>query len=242
MSLKEIYDVAVPENKRKEEHYNYWLSIALRPASILVTAPFVGTKVKPITITKISIISLLLGFGLLSFGMFMCLKIIGWIFFFIWGVLDCVDGNVARCNNMCSPLGGLWDAVGGYTALVTIHFSAGMSDGNFGLQKWLVAYKFPDNQVGVYVTNEYRTYAEQICKLLETFDNYGVARISPIAYYYSLNFMESSDRTRKRNNQSEDWLTEALVLYKNYADGICAVGFDLDDKCLEEFNTQGIVN
>lgn len=119
--------MAVPIHKRKEERYNFWLSLALRPASILVTAPFVGTKVKPTTITKYSVFSLFIGFGLLSFGMKMPLKVVGWFFFFIWGVLDCVDGNLARCNNMCSALGDLWDTMGGYAAMVLIYFSAGIA-------------------------------------------------------------------------------------------------------------------
>lgn len=127
MTVREIYDIAVPKQKRKEEHYNFWVSFVVRPASVLVTAPFVKTKVKPITITKVSIISLLIGFGFLSFGKVMPLKILGWVFFFAWAVLDGVDGNLARCNNMCSALGDLWDTMGGYAAMVLIGFSAGIA-------------------------------------------------------------------------------------------------------------------
>ena len=82
---------------------------------------------KPITITKCSILSLIIGFFFLSFGMSMPLKIVGWIFFFIWGVLDCMDGNIARCNNKCSPLGDLWDTMGGYAAMVLIYSSSGIA-------------------------------------------------------------------------------------------------------------------
>lgn len=127
MRFREIYDIAVPIHKRKEEKYNFWVSFALRPASILATAPFVGKKVKPITITKVSIVSLVIGFILLGFGVTMSYKLLGWCFFFLWGVLDCVDGNLARCNNMCSPLGDLWDTMGGYAAMVFIYFSTGIA-------------------------------------------------------------------------------------------------------------------
>lgn len=127
MKLKEIYDRAVPINKRKEEHYNFWVSIALRPASILATAPFIKPRINPTTITKISVICLLIGFGFVSFGQTVSYKVIGWLFFFLWGVFDCVDGNLARINDMKSMLGDLWDTMGGYIAMVLIYFSAGIA-------------------------------------------------------------------------------------------------------------------
>ena len=54
-------------------------------------------------------------------------SLIGWLFFFIWAVLDGVDGNVARCTNQCSPLGDLWDTTGGYAAMVLIYLGAGIA-------------------------------------------------------------------------------------------------------------------
>lgn len=126
MTLKEIYNIAVPEQKQKEERYSIW-EILMRPISVLITIPFVGTKVKPTTITKISILSLFISFGLLSFGKTIPLKVCGWFFFFIWGMLDGVDGNLARCNDMCSPLGDLWDTMGGYAAMVLMYLSVGIA-------------------------------------------------------------------------------------------------------------------
>ncbi len=127
MTLKDIYDIAVPERKRREEHLNFWLTIALRPASIIIMVPFIKTKIKPVTVTQISIICLLISCALLSFSAGMTLKIIGWIWLFLWGILDCVDGNLARCTNQCSQLGDLWDATGGYIAMLVIYFSSGIA-------------------------------------------------------------------------------------------------------------------
>ena len=127
MKFKDIYDIAVPYRKRREEHLNFLLAIALRPASILVTAPLLKTKVKPITITKISVFFLSLCLGFLSFSNSMKWRIMGWICLYIWGVLDCVDGNLARCTNQCSQLGDLWDTMGGYIAMIVIYFSAGIA-------------------------------------------------------------------------------------------------------------------
>lgn len=127
MTYKEIYDIAMPEKKRKEERWNVWVTIAVRPLSILCTIPFTRTKVKPTTITKWSVIANLLGFFLVAFAQSMTLKLVGWLFFFVWAVLDGVDGNLARSTNQCSSMGDLWDTTGGYAAMVLIYFSAGIA-------------------------------------------------------------------------------------------------------------------
>ena len=127
MTYKEIYDIAMPVNKRKEEFWNIWVTMVVRPLSILCTVPFTRTKVKPTTITKVSIVSNLIGFFLVAFGLNITMAIAGWFFFFIWAVLDGVDGNLARCTKQCSPMGDLWDTLGGYAAMVLIYFSAGIA-------------------------------------------------------------------------------------------------------------------
>ena len=144
MTYKEIYDIAMPEKKRKEERWPLWATIAVRPLSILLTVPFTNTNVKPTTITKWSVLANLIGFFLVAFAQNLTISIIGWLFFFIWAILDGVDGNLARSTNQCSPMGDLWDTMGGYAAMVLIYFSAGIAayfdDGVFMLfdKYWLL--------------------------------------------------------------------------------------------------------
>lgn len=69
----------------------------------------------------------LVGFALLGFGQSVEMRIYGWIGFFVWAVLDCVDGNVARCKGLASERGALWDATGGYMALSLIFFAVGIA-------------------------------------------------------------------------------------------------------------------
>lgn len=126
MTFKEIYDIAVPVAKRKEERFNVWVTVAVRPLSVLVTKPFLGSNVKPTQITAFSLICSLAGFFVLSFAHVMPLKILGWILFFSWAVLDGVDGNYARCTNQCSQLGDLWDTTGGYAAMILMYFACGI--------------------------------------------------------------------------------------------------------------------
>ena len=128
MKLKEVYDRCMPIEKRKKEKMNIWVAWVVRPLSVVCTVPLVNTKIRPSDITILSIIFSFLGFILMSTAVDnMSLKIWGWICFFIWAVLDGVDGNLARCQNTCSPLGELWDAIGGYASMVLIYMAAGIT-------------------------------------------------------------------------------------------------------------------
>ncbi len=127
MTYSEIYNLCMPEKKRKEERYNIWVTLAVRPLSIILTRLFLGTTVKPTTITKWSVFSCILGFFIIAFSSNWIENIVGWFFFFIWAILDGVDGNYARCSKQCSPLGDLWDTMGGYAAMVLMYLSAGIA-------------------------------------------------------------------------------------------------------------------
>lgn len=127
MTYKEVYDIAVPLNKRKEEKWNILANNIFRPISVILTVPLTNSKIKPTTITAISIVSAIIGFFLVSCSRTLELSILGWFFFFAWNILDGVDGNLARCTNQCSPRGDLWDTTGGYAAMVMIYFSSGIA-------------------------------------------------------------------------------------------------------------------
>ena len=126
MTFKEIYDITVPIEKKREEKFNIWVAIVVRPLSVLVTKPFLRTNIKPTQITAFSLLCSLVGFFVISFSHTIPLRIVGWILFFVWAVLDGVDGNYARCSNQCSQLGDLWDTTGGYAAMVLMYFSSGI--------------------------------------------------------------------------------------------------------------------
>lgn len=127
MNYKEIYDIAVPPQKRKEERWNLFGGHIGRPISVLMTVPLTRTSIKPTTVTGWSLIALIIGSVLVSIQYRMSLSIIGWLFFLLWNLLDGVDGNLARCTNQCSNLGDLWDTMGGYAAMVLTYFSAGIA-------------------------------------------------------------------------------------------------------------------
>ncbi len=126
MKYMEIYDRVMPESKRREEKFNFMCRVT-RPISIVMTMPFINTKVKPTTITKISVLSSVISFGLIAFGRSIFPMLLGWFFYLLWDLLDGVDGNLARCTNQCSANGDLWDTMGGYLAMVFVYFGTGIA-------------------------------------------------------------------------------------------------------------------
>ena len=127
MTYQEIYNKCVPAAKRDADKLNVWLYYMVRPLSILATKPLLKTSITPTTVTALSMITTLVGFGLVSFGHSLGWRVAGWFGFFLWAVLDCVDGNIARCKDQCSKRGELWDAAGGYLALSLIFRSSGIA-------------------------------------------------------------------------------------------------------------------
>lgn len=125
VKYRDVYDRVLPESKRASDRQNIVLAKIVRPLSIYLTLPLLETNVKATTVTKISVIASLIGFSLLSFGHNMVLNVLGWVCFFAWAVLDCVDGNIARYKDQCSDMGELWDAFGGYVAMVLTYFGGG---------------------------------------------------------------------------------------------------------------------
>ena len=117
-------------------------------------------------------------------------------------------------------------------------FNRNHSDEKFGFERWIHGYKFPDGQVGYYVDDRYRLYAEKICLLLDKYNNEGVQIIHPIEYYHRYPFFYSESRTFKADadSSSDDWKIEALVLHKEIDGNSYDIGFDLDDKAFLKVN------
>lgn len=106
MTFRQLFELCVPETTRKKERYFIWDGWVLRPLSILFTIPLLKTKIKPTDVTILSVIFSLVGGVLLCWPTDgMLLPILGWSCFFLWAILDNVDGNLARATKQCSEKG-----------------------------------------------------------------------------------------------------------------------------------------
>lgn len=126
MTYKEIFKKAVPQEKKDDDKFAFVSTYISRPISILLTKPLLETDVRATTITKISVASIIVGFIILFIANSIYIQLLGWSFFFLWAILDHVDGNLARFKNDCTLLGDLWDTMGGYLAMVLMYFVAGV--------------------------------------------------------------------------------------------------------------------
>ena len=124
--IKDIAKKTMTEEKRKYAKNDFFAFYIGRPLSYILTIPFLKLNIKPNTISKISFIPPIIGFILIAFGTQMYVKIIGWIMFFLWNLLDGVDGNVARYKEISSKLGAILDSTSGYIAMILSYFCMGI--------------------------------------------------------------------------------------------------------------------
>lgn len=97
-----------------------------RPLSYVLTIPFLYTNISPNTISLISIVPAVFGFLAACAAKTKAGMIASWLMFFLWNLLDGVDGNVARYKKQFSKLGSVYDAMAGYIASALMFFAAGI--------------------------------------------------------------------------------------------------------------------
>ena len=97
-----------------------------RPLSYALTIPFLYTDMSPNTISMISIVPAVFGFLAACFAGSKAGMIASWLMFFLWNLLDGVDGNVARYKKQFSKMGSVYDAMAGYIASALMFFAAGI--------------------------------------------------------------------------------------------------------------------
>ena len=99
----------------------------VRPICNVLSIPLIEADVNPTTITKISSLFPVLAvvsvvFCKNDFGFFLA-----WTLFFVWNVLDGIDGNIARYNDKCTTYGDLWDTATGWEALICFYYFIGFA-------------------------------------------------------------------------------------------------------------------
>ena len=128
---KQIADKTMSGEKRASAKNDIFAFYIGRPLSYVLTIPFLYTKIHPNTISLISIIPQIIGFILFYLAENNTMLVIAWLMFFLWNLLDGVDGNVARYKKEFSKLGSVYDAMSGYLASALSFFSIGIVAAHF---------------------------------------------------------------------------------------------------------------
>lgn len=124
---KEIEKKTMSPEKKKSAKNDYFAFYVGRPLSYILTIPFLYTKISPNAVSLISIVPLIIGFVLMCVGRTTGILVIGWECFFLWNLLDGVDGNIARYKKQFSKMGSVYDAMSGYVAMVLSFFAWGVA-------------------------------------------------------------------------------------------------------------------
>lgn len=124
--VKDLAEKTMTEEKRAQAKNDIFAFYIGRPISYVLTVPFLKMGISPNTVSFLSLFPSIIGFFLIGFGNTMTLKIVGWCMFFLWNLLDGVDGNIARYKKQFSKNGALWDATSGYVAMVLSFYSMGI--------------------------------------------------------------------------------------------------------------------
>lgn len=128
----EIAKKTMTPAKRATAYNDFFAFYVGRPISYILTIPFLYTGISPNTISLISMIPVVIGFILFCVARTKSVLIIGWLMFFLWNLLDGVDGNVARYKKQFSKLGSVYDAMSGYLAMLLSFFAVGVGAAHFG--------------------------------------------------------------------------------------------------------------
>ena len=105
--VKDLAEKTMTEEKRAQAKNDIFAFYIGRPISYVLTVPFLKMGISPNTVSFLSLFPSIIGFFLIGFGNTMTLKIVGWCMFFLWNLLDGVDGNIARYKEQFSKNGGM---------------------------------------------------------------------------------------------------------------------------------------
>lgn len=139
ITLKEIEQNTMSPEKRKSAKNDYFAFYIGRPLSYALTIPFLYTGISPNAVSLISILPIVIGFVIMGVATDKAMMIVGWLFFFLWNLLDGVDGNIARYKKWFSPMGSVYDAMSGYIAMILSFFAWGLAAShNGGVLDWFI--------------------------------------------------------------------------------------------------------
>ena len=96
ITYKDVAEKSMTSDKKASAQSDLFAFYVIRPISFFATIPFLYTSLTPNMISMISIIPVMIGFVISWFTYSKAGMLLSWLMFFIWDILDSVDGNVAN--------------------------------------------------------------------------------------------------------------------------------------------------
>ena len=124
---RQIEEVTMNPEKRataKNDIFGFYIG---RKITYVLTIPFLYLNISPNTVTWISFFPVFIGFLLFWFCNSTISHFCGWFCFFMWSMLDGVDGNIARYKKQFTKMGDTLDASAGYFAMAMIPLAGGIA-------------------------------------------------------------------------------------------------------------------
>ena len=142
-TYKQVLESYTPSKRAQDKQHHLILSYIYRPISFPLTWCALKLGLSANQITHFTIL-LTVGFPCFFLTNDSRWRLLGVMMMFLYLVLDCVDGNVARIKNTSSKRGEFWDAVAGvlFWTIAFPSLSLGVTTDMlyFGSLQWLVSY------------------------------------------------------------------------------------------------------
>lgn len=126
-SLRYIID-SLPAKKNSKS--SLWVKLIVRKLSFIFTYLFINIGFSPWAASVFSVIVAIAGSILMMIPNYLCV-VIGMVLVQFWLILDCVDGNIARCKKQSSEMGSFIDALSGYYISAFVYLGTGVAAFNF---------------------------------------------------------------------------------------------------------------
>lgn len=116
---------------KKNSNSSWWVKLWVRKASFFFTYIFINLGFSPNGVSVLSIFVTLAACALFmvpaKWAVITAVVLINF-----WLVLDCVDGNIARCRKKKTVYGEFVDDIGGYYTVAFVYLAIGVCAYNFG--------------------------------------------------------------------------------------------------------------
>lgn len=116
---------------KKNSNSSWWVKLWVRKVSFFFTYMFINLGFSPNGVSVLSIFVTLVACALFMIPLKGTIMV-AMILINFWLVLDCVDGNIARCRKLKTAYGEFVDDIGGYYTVAFVYLAIGVCAYNFG--------------------------------------------------------------------------------------------------------------